>query len=202
MSSLGNSTMGSIQLGPTWWTWTTFPFTFVGMHKSSIRIIQGMLWAEEVASVARNLACVFSLLGMCSRLKDLNPDYKCLTWLKYPCILSSLASSSPFTWPTTSLESKNIFTAFPPILWTMDIPSSKASYSASLFVAEKPSLCEFSMVIYSGETRTSPTPKPLWFVDLSTDTFHNKASCREIVPIDFSSMFCVAVISSNRGSMN
>ena len=84
----------------------------------------------------------------------------------------------------------------------MDIPFSKALYSASLFVAEKPSLREFSMVIYSGETRTSPTLEPLWFAALSTDTFHNKASCREIVPIDFSSMFYVAVTSSNGGSAN
>ena len=38
-----------------------------------------MLCVEDVASVARDLACVFSLLRMCSRLKDLNPDYKCLT---------------------------------------------------------------------------------------------------------------------------
>ena len=114
-SSLRNSTMWSIQLGPTltWWTWTTSPFTSVGLHKSSIRITRGKLCAEEVASVARELACVFPLLGTCSRLNDSNLDCKCLTWLKYPYILSSLASSSPFTWPTTNLESENIFIAFP-----------------------------------------------------------------------------------------
>ena len=173
MSSLKNSTMGSIQVGPTltWWTWTTSPFTSVGLHKSSIRITRDKLYAEEVASVARELACVFLLLRTCSRLNDSNLDYKCLTWLKYPCILSSLASNSPFTWPTTNLESENIFTAFPPILWTMDIPSSKASYSTSLFVAEKPSLSDFSMVICYEKTRTSPTLEPLWFAAPSTYTF-------------------------------
>ena len=133
MSFLKNSTLGSIQLSPTltWWTWTTFPFTSVGLHKSSIRITWGKLYAEEVASVARELAYVFPLLGTCSRLNDSNLHCKCLTWLKYHCILSSLAYNLPFTWLTTSLESENIFTAFPSILWTMDIPSNKASYSAS-----------------------------------------------------------------------
>ena len=161
-----------------------------------------MLCVEDVASVARDLACVFSLLRMCSRLKDLNPDCKCLTWLKYPCILSSLAPSSPFTWLTTSLEFENTFTAFPLILWTMDIPSSKVSYSALLFVVEKASLSDFLMVICSGETRTSPTLEPLWFATLFTYTFHNKGSCREIVSTDFSSMFCVSTISFNRGLAN
>ena len=132
----------------------------MGLYKSSIRITQGKLYAEEVASVARESACIFPLLGTCSRLKDSNPDCKCLIWLKYPCILSSLASSSPFTWSTTSLESENIFTAFPFILWTMNIPSSKTSYLASLFLAEKLSLSDFSMVICLGEIRTRPTPEP------------------------------------------
>ena len=77
MSSLKNSIMGSIQLGPTltWWTWTTSPFTFMGLHKSSIRITRGKLYVEEVVSVVRESACVFLLLGMCSRLNDSNLDY-------------------------------------------------------------------------------------------------------------------------------
>ena len=184
MSSFRNSAIGSIQLGPTltWWIWATFPFTSVGLHKSSIRITYGKLYTKEVASVARESACVFPLLGVCSRLNDSNLECKCLTWLKYPCILSSLTSSLPFTWPTINLEFKNIFTIFPPILWTMDIPSSKALYSASLFVAKKPSLSDFSMVICSGEIRSSPIPKPLWFAAPSTYTFQNKGSYREIVP--------------------
>ena len=43
----------------------------------------------------------------------------------------------------------------------MDIPSNKTSYLASLFVAEKPNLSDFLMVICSGETKTSPTLEPL-----------------------------------------
>ena len=204
MSSLRNSTIGSIQLDPTltWCTWTTFLLTFVGLCKSSIRITQGKLCTKEVASVVRELACVFPVLGTCKRLKDSNPDCRCLTWLKYPCILLSIASSLPFTSLTTNLEYENIFIAFPPIFWTMDIPSNKVSYSASLFVAEKPSFSDFSIVICSRETKTSPTLELLWFATPSTYTFHNKGCCREIVPTDFSSMFCVAAISSNRGSVN
>ena len=99
ISSFKNSTMGSIQLGPTltWWTWTTSFLTSMGLHKSSTRMTRGKLCAKEVTSVARESACVFPLLGMCNRLKDSNPNCKCLTWLKYPYILSSLASNSPYT---------------------------------------------------------------------------------------------------------
>ena len=72
--SLRNSTIESIQLGPTliWWIWTISFFISVGLHKSSTRITQGELYAEEVARMARELAWVFPLLGMCSKLKDLN----------------------------------------------------------------------------------------------------------------------------------
>ena len=91
-----------------------------------------MLCAEEVASMAKESAWVFPLLGMCYKLKDSNPNYKCLIWLKYYCILPSLTSNSPWTWPTTSIESENISTAFPPIFWNMVIPTNGVSYSASL----------------------------------------------------------------------
>ena len=63
--------------------------------------------------------------------------------------------------PNTSLESKNISTIFPPIFCTMAIPCNKASYSASLFVAENPSLRDFSMIVFLGDIGTSLTPDPL-----------------------------------------
>ena len=152
--------------------------------------------------MAKELACVFPLLEICSELKESKCDCRCLTWLRDSCILSSLTSNSPYTWPTTSLESENIFTVFLPSFWTMDIPSSKASYLASLFVAENPSLSDFSMVILLGETRTSPTLKPLWFVAPSTYTFQHTGPYKEILPTDFSSMSCVSATSSNEGSAN
>ena len=46
---------------------------------SSIRITRGKPYVEEVARVAKESACVFPLLGICSKLKDSNPDYKYLT---------------------------------------------------------------------------------------------------------------------------
>ena len=120
-SSLRNNTMASIQLDPIliWWMWTTLLPTSVGLYKSSTRITQGKLCAEEVANVARESKCVFLLLGIYDKLKYSNLDCKFLTWLKYPCILRSLTSNFPWTWPTTSLESEKISIAFPPIFWTM-----------------------------------------------------------------------------------
>ena len=165
-------------------------------------MIWGKLYVEEVASMARESACVFLLLGMCCRLNESNFDCKCLTWLRYPCIILSLASSSPPTWPTTSFESENIFTAFPPTLWIMGIPSNKASYSTSLFVAKKPYLNDFSMVSFSGETRTSPTLNPLWFAALSTCTFQCNISCGVIDPTDFPSMRCASISFSYGVSTN
>ena len=55
ISSLRNSTMESIQLGPTliWWIWTTPFFTSVGLHKSLTRITRGKSYAEKVEKVAR-----------------------------------------------------------------------------------------------------------------------------------------------------
>ena len=91
---------------------------------------------------------------------------------------------------------------FPPILWTIDIPSSKVSYSASLLVAEKPSLNDFSKMSFSGEIKTSPTPDPFWFVAPSTYTFHCNDSYIAIWPTDFSSMQCSFDLSSTGVSVN
>ena len=141
------------------------------MHRSSTNITWGKSYAEEVARVAKESAWVFLLLGICDKSK--NSNFVCirLTWPKYSCNLVSRASNSPFTWPTTSLESENISTAFPPIFWTIAIPINKASYSASLFIAENPNLNYFSLVIFVRDTRTSPTPNPRWFATPSTYTF-------------------------------
>ena len=62
---------------------------------------------------------------------------------------------------TNSLELVNTSTAFLPNFWTIIIPVSKASYLASLFVAEKPNLKDFSIVILFGDIRTNPTPDSL-----------------------------------------
>ena len=118
---------------------------------------RGKPYAEEVTRVANESVCVFPLLETCDALKDSKSNRKCLTWFRYPYILTSLASSSPFTWPTTNLEFKNTSTAFPPIFCTMAIPCNEVSYSASLFVAKNPSLRDFSVVILLGDIRTSPT---------------------------------------------
>ena len=132
----------------------------MGLYKSSTRITRGKSYAEEVASIDKESACALPLLGTCNKSKESNFNCKHLTWLRYPCILSSFASNSPLTWPTTSLESEKSFTDFPPILWTIAIPSNRASYSASLFVAEKSNLKDFLITTFSGDISTSLTPEP------------------------------------------
>ena len=84
----------------------------------------------------------------------------------------------------------------------MAIPTNTASYSASLFMAEKPNLKDFSIVILSGDIRTSPTLDPLWFTAPSTYTFQDKGSYKEIAPIDFPFMFCLSTLSYNGVSTN
>ena len=162
VSSFKNCIMESIQLDPAliWWTWDVSLLVFVGLYKSSTRIIRGKSYAEEVASIAKESACALPFMGICSKLKESNFNCRHLTWLRYPYILSSFASNSPFTWPTTSLESEKTFTDILPILWTMAIPINKASYSASLFVAEKSNLKDFSIMTFSGDINTSPIPEP------------------------------------------
>ena len=171
--SLRNFTMGSIQLGPTLTSWIrTMPFaTSLALSRCLTKTIQESPPTEEVASVANESVWVFPLLEMCDKLNRSKFGCKRLTWLKYSCILTSLASNFPFTWPTISLEFENISTVFPPIFYTMAIPYNKVSYSASLFVAENPSLRNFSMIVFSRDTRTSPTLDPLWFATPSTNTF-------------------------------
>ena len=117
----------------------------------------------------------------------LNPDCKCLTWFKYSCILTSLASNSPWTWPTINLEFENISTTFPPIFCTMVIPANRALYSTSLFMVEKLSLKDFSIVTFSGDTKTSPSLEPLWFAVPLMYTLQDKRSREETMPTNFPS---------------
>ena len=180
--SLRNRTKRSIQLGPTmiWWTWTFSFFSSVGLCRSSTSITWGRSCLKKVARVAKESASVFLLLRIYCMVKNSKPDYKSWAWFKYPCILKSLASNSPFTCPTINHESENNSTIFPSIFWTIAIPISKVSYLASLFVAEKPNLKHFLIVILSGDTITSPTLNPLWFATPSTYNFQGEGSCREM----------------------
>ena len=83
----------------------------------------------------------------------------------------------------------------------MAIPTNKA-YLTSLFVAEKPSLKDFSMMILLRDIVTSPTPDLLWFVAPSTYTFQGRGPYKEIILIDFPSMLGLSLFSSNEGSVN
>ena len=96
-SLLRNWIMGSIQLGPilTCGMQIIFPLSPEGLPRFSMRITRGKFWAKEVASMAKESACVFPLLGMCCRLNDSNFSCRCLIQEKYSWILSSLASNCP-----------------------------------------------------------------------------------------------------------
>ena len=196
--------MRSIQLGPSliWWIRGISLCNGVGVHKSLTSITQGKSCAKDVVRVAKESAWVFPPLGICDMSK--NSNFVCihLTWLKYSCILGSRTSKSPLTWPTTSFESKNTFTVFPLIFWTIIIPINIASYSASLFVVEKPNLKDFSMVIFSEDTRTSPTPDPCQFAAPSTYTSQGVEHWIEITPTDFSSMPCFSTFIFSGHSAN
>ena len=113
MSSLRNITMGSIQLGPTLtsWTRTVSSATSFALLRCSTRIIQGSSPAKEVASVANESAWVFPLLEMCDKLNRSKPDRRRLTWLRYSCILASLASNfpSPGLLPVSNPKTSLIF---------------------------------------------------------------------------------------------
>ena len=91
--------MGSIQLGPTLMSWTRVVFfeIFLALSRCSIRIIRGSYPTEEVASVANKSAWVLPLLEMCDKLNRSKLGRRRLTWLRYSCILTSLASISPIT---------------------------------------------------------------------------------------------------------
>ena len=91
--------MGSIQLGPTLTSWAQI-VSFVillALLRCSTRITQGSFPVEEVISVANESAWVLPLLEMCDKLNRSKLGRKRLTWLRYSCILTSLASISPFT---------------------------------------------------------------------------------------------------------
>ena len=104
--------MRSIQLDPTLicWTWAATSFISVGLYKSSTRMTRGRLWVEVDASVARESACVFPLLGMWCRLNDsiltvgtwldLSILASSHPWLPAPCLLNQ----RPFLNPKTPLQ--------------------------------------------------------------------------------------------------
>ena len=152
--------------------------------------------------MVKESAGALPLLGTCSKLKDSHFDCIVLTWLRYPRILSSLASNSPFTCPTISLKSEKSFMDFPPILWTIAIPSNRASYSAPLFIAGKSNLKDFSTITFSEDVSTNPTPEPFWFDAPSTCTSYVGGQYWEIVSTNFSSLFLSASNSFTSGLVN
>ena len=128
---------------------------------------RGRFDPKEVASIANNSTWEFCPLKICVKVKLLKQDWACLTLSRYSCIRGSLASNFPLTCLTTKLESNYTSTTFPPSLITIVIPTNKASYSVSLFVAN---YRDFSNTSFLGETSTILSPKPFWFATPSVYT--------------------------------
>ena len=76
---------------------------------STSQIISGAVdVSTELASFARESTCAFWDLGMWTNVNFLNFLTNLLTCCRYIFMLSSLASNSPFTYPTISWESEKV----------------------------------------------------------------------------------------------
>lgn len=89
-------------------------------------------------------------------------DYSYFTWPKYHYILRSLASNSPLTCPTISLESHKTLMDLSPSFLTKFRPALRTLYSTSLFMVEKSNLKNYSMVMCSREIMITLILKSLW----------------------------------------
>ena len=92
--------------------------------------------------------------------------------LRYFTILSSFASYSPLTCPTTNCESLWTFSVVAPNTLAMRRPMSKASYSTSLLVVGYWSRMACFSSLPSGVLKTIPTPSAPLTDDPSMLTFH------------------------------
>lgn len=94
------------------------------------------------------------------------------------------------------------FNGFPLSFLTESRSVMKASYSTSLFVAEKSNLKDFSMVMCSGEIMTTLIPEPLWLAAPSTYNSHcgRGDATTAITPLDslsWSSLSPFSTLSMN-----
>lgn len=92
------------------------------------------MWSKHVdASLLRASALLFSPLGICLMVYSLMGSTSLCTTFTYFSILLPLASNSPLIWLAANLESARAVIVFVSICLASRRPTSKASYSASLF---------------------------------------------------------------------
>ena len=144
----------------------------LGCSNSSTVIIRGMQSSKEDANVANKSVWLFWLLGTLTTLTYWKPARKLSNIFKYCDIQWSLALKLPSVRITTSLKSENISTSFAPRFLMALSPTMRASYSTSLFEAQKLSQRDLSNLIPLGDTNTIPTPNPFALEASSMNTFH------------------------------
>jgi hypothetical protein len=114
----------------------------------------------------------FCLHRMHVRLTSSKLFMRQCTSCRYRCIRSSFASYSPFTCPMISLESLWTSNDVVPSVLAILNPTSNASYSASLLVAEYCNLMAWLITPPSSGTSTTPSPSAIVVDDPSILTFH------------------------------
>ena len=134
--------------------------------------------SPDNANLASQSASTFSSLGMRRNSTFLKCESKVWTNVRYFFILSSLASYSPLTCPMISWESLLTMRFLILIFFDNFSPARRASYSASLFVAQKRSWMAYSSLSFSGETRMIPAP-PISLVDDSSILTVQTSSCSD-----------------------
>ena len=192
--SFRKDTTGSIQLGLTCIIFTltgNWPYQLDATRSSTLITLSGPS-SNEVAKVTNELAWGFLLLRTCFIENTSKLDYSCFTWLRYHCILWSLAPNPFLTCLVMSLESQNTSTTLPQCFYTVFKPTRRASYSALLFMAGKLNLKDFSMagklnlkdfsmVMHLGETRIILILEPFRLAAPST---YNSQSCGRDIEIN------------------
>jgi len=78
---------------------------------------------------------------------------------------------------------------FPPKPFIASSPYHNASYSASLLVAKKDNLRDFSRTILFGEMMTTPTPEPHWLAVPSMYIVHGKEISVAKTPNSFLALY-------------
>ena len=114
--------------------------------------------SSEEANFAKVSASIFCSRGIWTMTTSLKLVMMLLTRIRYFLILSSFASYSPLTCPTTSCESLCTFNVVTPNTLAMRRPMSRASYSASLLVLGYWSQTVCFRNLPSGVLKTIPTP--------------------------------------------
>ncbi len=147
---------------------SSFPL-WLGEFWTSIR---WLVASSKDANFAKASASMFCSQGIWTMITLLKLVMMLLTRSRYFLILSSFASYSPLTYPTTNCESLCTFSVVTPNTLAMRRPISRASYIASLLVVRYWSRTTCFKSLPLGVLKTIPTPPAPLTDDPSMLTSH------------------------------